>query len=203
MPFDFLKRKKDEPAAAAEPEPVPAAPPGRGILFLAVTEEWRLNGRMDVDGRLSDVLNKRESVPIDDVRWAPADGSGPMTEAPGLRAIDPYDLILVLAGETSLPPMTEDERTAHRIHKVRYDLALEAPPYKVVGTVYLYPGTEPARLLDRSGDMFIPIVDARAYIGDGLIEGGAASVILLNRFYLRGVEQVDSRTGERAERLPG
>ena len=203
MPFDFLKRKKDEPAAAAELEPAPAAPPGRGILFLAVTEEWRLNGRMDVDGRLSDVLNKRESVPIDDVRWAPVDGSGPMTEAPGLRAIDPYDLILVLAGETSLPPMTEDERTAHRIHKVRYDLALEAPPYKVVGTVYLYPGTEPARLLDRSGDMFIPIVDARAYIGDSLIEGGAASVILLNRFYLRGVEQVDSRTGERAEPLPG
>ena len=203
MPFDFLKRKKDEPAAA-EPAPAPAAaPPGRGIVFLAVTEEWRLNGRMDVEGRLSDVLNKRESVPIDDVRWAPVDGSGPMTEAPGLRAIDPYDLILVLAGETSLPPMTEDERTAHRIHKVRYDLALEAPPYKVVGTVYLYPGTEPARLLDRSGDMFIPVVDARALIGDSLIEGGAASVILLNRFYLRGVEQVDSRTGERAEPLPG
>ena len=82
MPFDFLKRKKDEPTAAAEPQPVPTAPPGRGILFLAVTEEWRLNGRMDVDGRLSDVLNKRESVPIDDVRWAPVDGSGPMTEAP-------------------------------------------------------------------------------------------------------------------------
>ena len=158
---------------------------------------------MDVDGRLSDVLNKRESVPIDDVRWAPVDGSGPMTEAPGLRAIDPYDLILVLAGETSLPPMTEDERTAHRIHKVRYDLALEAPPYRVVGTVYLYPGTEPARLLDRSGDMFIPIVDARALIGESLIEGGATSVILLNRYYLRGVEQVDSRSGERAEPLSG
>jgi hypothetical protein len=126
-----------------------------------------------------------------------------MTGAPGLRAIDPYDLILVLAGETSLPPMTDEERTAHRIHKVRYDLALEAPPYKVVGTVYLYPGTEPARLLDRSGDMFIPVVDARALIGDGLIEGGAASVVLLNRFYLRGVEQVDSRTGERSEPLPG
>ena len=202
MPFDFLKRKKDEPAAEPVEAPVEASP-GRGIAFLAVTEEWRLEGRMDVDGRLSDVLNKRDSVPIDDVRWAPVDGSGPMTEAPGLRAIDPYDLILVLAGETSLPPMTEDERTAHRIHKVRYDLALEAPPYSVVGTVYLYPGTEPARLLDRSGDMFIPVVDARALIGESLIEGGATSVILLNRYYLRGVEQMDSRSGERAEPLSG
>jgi hypothetical protein len=204
VPFDFLKRKKDEPAAAEQAAaPAVAAPTGRGIVFLAVTEEWRLSGRMDADGRLSDVLNKRESVPIGDVRWAPVDGSGPMTEAPGLRAIDPYDLILVLAGETSLPPMTDEERTAHRIHKVRYDLALEAPPYKVVGTVYLYPGTEPARLLDRSGDMFIPVVDARALMGDSLIEDGAASVVLLNRFYLRDVEQVDSRTGERSEPLPG
>jgi hypothetical protein len=204
VPFDFLKRKKDEPAAA-EPAPAaaPAPPHGRGIVFDAVTEEWRLNGRMDVDGRLSDVLNKRESVPIDAVHWAPVDGSGPMTEAPGLRAIDPYDLILVLAGETSLPPMTDDERTAHRIHKVRYDLALEAPPYRVVGTVYLFAGTDPSRLLDRSGDMFIPVVDARAFIGETLIEGGAVSVILLNRFYLRGVEQIDSRTSERSEPLPG
>jgi hypothetical protein len=142
-------------------------------------------------------------VPIDAVHWAPVDGSGSMTEAPGLRAIDPYDLILVLAGETSLPPMTDDERTAHRIHKVRYDLALEAPPYRVVGTVYLFAGTDPSRLLDRSGDMFIPVVDARAFVGETLIEGGAVSVILLNRFYLRGVEQIDSRSGERSEPLPG
>ena len=157
MPFDFLKRKKDEPAAEAA-QATPAAAAGRGIAFHAVTEEWRLSGRMDVDGRLSDVLNKRESVPIDDVHWAPVDGSAPMTEASGLRAIDPYDLILVLAGETSLPPMTEDEKKAHRVHKVRYDLALEAPPYRVIGTVYLYPGTDPSRLLDRSGDMFVAAI---------------------------------------------
>ena len=51
--------------------------------------------------------------------------------------------------------------------------------------------------------MFIPVVDARAFIGETLIEGGAVSVILLNRFYLRGVEQIDSRTSERSEPLPG
>ena len=60
MPFDFLKRKKDEPAAA-EPAPAPAAAPhGRGIVFDAVTEEWRLNGRMDVDGRLSGVITAEQ-----------------------------------------------------------------------------------------------------------------------------------------------
>ncbi len=30
-----------------------------------------------------------------------------------------------------------------------------------------------------------------------------AAAILVNRAYLRGVEQVDARTGERHEKLPG
>ena len=100
--------------------------------------------------------------------------------------------------------MTEDERTAHRIHKVRYDLALEAPPFRVVGTVYLYPGRRSRRgsSIARATCSSRSSTRARC-IGESLIEGGATSVILLNRYYLRGVEQIDSRTGERAEPLPG
>ncbi len=98
---------------------------------------------MAVDGRLSDTLNRREPIDITEVQWAPLDGSEPFSEAPGLKAIDPYDLILVLAGETSLPAMSTDEAAAHRIHKVAYDLLLEAPPYRIIGTVNLYPGTDP------------------------------------------------------------
>ena len=77
------------------------------------------------------------------------------------------------------------------------------PPYRVVGTVYLYPGSEPDSLLDRSSEMFVPIVEATATMGDRLIGGGPAAAILVNRQYLRGVEQVDVRTGERHQKLPG
>ena len=35
------------------------------------------------------------------------------------------------------------------------------------------------------------------------IGGGPAAAILVNRQYLRGVEQVDVRTGERHQKLPG
>ena len=31
----------------------------------------------------------------------------------------------------------------------------------------------------------------------------ATEAILVNRFYLRGVEQIDKRTGERVQDLPG
>ena len=61
-------------------------PARTGIAFDGVTEEWRLVGRMDIDGRLSDALNKRESIAIHDVHWAPIDGSAGLVEAPGLEA---------------------------------------------------------------------------------------------------------------------
>ena len=204
MPLNFLRRKKktEQPAAVA------AAPTGlralrTGVAFDGITEEWRLMGRMDVEGRLSDALNKREAITIHDVRWGPLDDSGPMVEAPGLRSIDPYDLILVLAGEGSMPELTESEKAAHKVHKVSYDVALEAPPFRVIGTVFLHPGSEPDRLLDRSSEMFVPVVDAVAMLGDQRIGDPDVDTVLVNRFYLRGVEQVDKRTGLKHQRMPG
>ncbi len=201
MPFDFLKRKKPE----AEP-PIPTAnvdATPHGTQFDGLTEEWRLTGRMIIDGRLSDALNKREPITIDDVSWAPVDGSGPMAPAPGFKSVDPYDLVIVFADEASLAAQTDEERAAHRVHKVTYEVALEAPPYRVVGTVLLYPGSEPDSLLQRSSEMFVPVVDARATIGGRPIGSEIATAILVNRQYLRGVEQVDARTGEAHEKLPG
>jgi hypothetical protein len=202
VPFDFLKRKKADGAESAKASPANKGGPSRGIPFDGLTEEWRIVGNMEVVGRLSDALNKRESVTIADVQWAPVDGSEPLAPAPGLKAVDPYDLIIVLAGEASLPPLNDEERTAHRVHKVSYDVALEVPPFRVVGTVLLHPGSEPERLLDRATEMFVPVVDATAYY-EGNPVGPEMDAVLVNRFYLRGIEQVDRRTGERHQKLPG
>lgn len=203
MPLNFLRRKKaeaDQPVAAAQ---ATSSTSRVGVAFDGLTEEWRLVGRMRVDGRLSDALNRREAVEISDVQWAPIDGSAPLSPAPGLRSVDPYDLILVLAGDGTLPELTDAERAAHRIHKVSYDVALEAPPFRVVGTVFLHPGSEPDRLLDRSTEMFVAVVDAVATLGDQRVGDPDVETVLVNRFYLRGVEQVDKRTGLKAQKLPG
>jgi hypothetical protein len=206
VPLNFLRRKK-----AAEPESLTEAPSDEpapyvkraGIAFDGVTEEWRLIGRMSVQGRLSDALNKREAIAITDVEWAPIDGSAPMVAVPGLKSVDPYDLILVLAGEGSLPELSDTERAAHKVHKVEYDVALEAPPFRIVGTVFLHPGMEPNRLLDRATEMFVPVVDAVATYGEQRVGDPEVDTILVNRFYLRGVEQIDKRTGLKAQKLPG
>ena len=202
MPFDFLKRKK----ASADPATAPGAADGavpEGIPFDGLTEDWRLVGRMLVDGRLSDALNKREPIGIAGVSWAPIDGSEPLVPAPGLKSVDPYDLVIVLAGDDSLPSMSEDERSAHKVHKVSYEVALEVPPFRVVGTILLYPGSEPDSLLHRSSEMFVPVVAATATMGGQPVGASPQAAILVNRQYLRGVEQVDARTGERHETLPG
>ena len=210
MPFDFLKRKKgdapaDASAAGAGPTKTPSGATGsglRGIPFDGLTEEWRIVGEMHIQGRLSDALNKREQIEISNVRWAPVDGSAELAEAPGLRTVDPYDLIVVLASEGTLPPLSDSERDAHKVHKIAYDVALEVPPYRVIGTVFLYPGSEPERLLDRATEMFVPVVDAIAYQGERAL-AEQLDAVLVNRFYLRGVEQIDRRTGEKHLKLPG
>ena len=202
MPFNFLRRRKDADTATDRTSPAGTGPRKRGVPFDGLTEEWRIVGAMHVAGRLSDAINRREAIEISGVSWAPIDGSEPLASAPGLKTVDPYDLIIVMAGADTLPPLTDSERAAYKVHKIAYEVALEVPPFRVLGTVYLYPGSEPDRLLDRATEMFVPVVDANAYLGAQPL-GGTMDAILVNRFYLRGVEQIDRRTGEKHQRLPG
>jgi len=200
VPFDFLKRKK---APAANSPATSSAANTKGVAFDGLTEDWRLTGQMSIEGRLSDALNKREPIELLTVQWGPVDGSEPMVDAPGLKTVDPYDLVIIVAGDDSIPEMSEDGRAAHRVHKVSYEVAIEVPPYRVIGTVFLHPGSEPDSLLSRSSEMFVPIVEATAMMGDTRVGPETASAVLVNRQYIRGVEQVDVRTGERHQKLPG
>jgi hypothetical protein len=196
VPFGFGKRDEKSKAAseatpAEGPAPVPTPATGGGIAFDGLTEEWRLVGVMDVTGRLSDALNRRDAISIRDVSWAPLDASEPFSAVPGLRSIDPYDLIVVLAGEGTLPGFSEDEKAAHRVHKLGYGVSLEVPPFRVSGTVHLFPGAEPERLLDRSNEMFFPVTGGVVSLNSQRIGDGQTDTILVNRQYLRRVEQVD------------
>jgi hypothetical protein len=204
VPFNPFRKKADQ-AAPAAPAAAASARGGsaRAIPFEGLTEEWRLVGVMHLTGRLSDSLNRREAIDISDVTWAPADGSAGFEPAPGLRSVDPYDLIGVLTSRDSLPVLTDAEKAAHKVHKIAYDVGLEAPPYRFIGTVYLYPGSEPERILERATEMFLPVTDAIALLGERQLTDEPVETILVNRFYLRGVEQIDRRTMTRPVPLPG
>ena len=128
VPFDFLKKGKPQPAPADPPTSRRGARSGQrdaggdrpGIAFDGLTEEWRLVGR-DGDRRPA---RRTSSTGASRSRSATSTGrrSTGRRRSPRRRAceaIDPYDLIVVLAGETTLPAMSDDEKAAHRIHKVQ------------------------------------------------------------------------------------
>jgi hypothetical protein len=203
VPLGFLRRGSREEPDPAPPAASEVARGRRGVPLAALTEEWRLVGRIDIEHRLSDVLNRREEFPIADVSWAPIDGSGDLEPAPGLERADPFDLIVVFAGEGSLPDFTAAERAAHRLHKVSYDVLLDAPPFRILGTVYLFPGSEPERLMDRATDLFVAVTGAVTLLGDRPVGMPDGEVALVNRSYLRGVQQVDRRTLDASRALAG
>ncbi len=177
----------------------PAASGGAsGRPFDALTEEWRLVGVMQIEGRLNEVLNRRESIPITSVSWAPIDGSAGFAPAPGLKEVDPYDLIVVSTGDTET-----DDAQKIAFHRVPYDVSLECSPFRVVGTVHLLPGMEPDRLFERSTELFIPLTAAYLFIGEQPVGDGEVPLALVNRSYLRGVEQIDRRTFKAIQPLPG
>lgn len=173
--------------ATAIAEPV-AAGETATIHFDALTEDWRLTGRMHVEGRLSDALNRRESIELSDVHWAPIDGSSPLVPAPGLRSIDPYDLIAVLAGPDTLPHYTDEEHAAHRVRKDPYEVSIEAPPFRIIGTLHLFPGTEAKVLMEAAAEMFVPLTQAVAYVDGRPVADPGVEVVLVNRLYIRGVD---------------
>lgn len=202
MPFGF-GRKKAEVATIAEPTRASDIGAPRHVRFHGFTDEWRLDGAMDLSGRLLDLLNQREAIPVTDVLWAPIDGLTDLEPAPGIRTMDPYDLIVVLAGSDTLAAQTSEERAAHRIHKVTFDVSLEAPPFKVIGTIQVHPGAAPESLLDRGTQMFAAVTKPVVKFGDTTLDLGGAEAVLVNRFYLRDVTQVDTSTGLPHAAVPG
>ena len=221
MPFGFLKRRKPTRPPTRRPDGAAAARVG-GVRPSGAVQRRRTPAcagravhRADrglaaarPDGHLGPPVRRAQQARGDpDHRRAAGARRTARRRSSRRRAcssVDPYDLILVTAGEDSLPPLTDAERTALKVHKVAYDVALEVPPFRVIGTVYLHPGSEPDRLLDRSSEMFV--ADRRRAsrkLGDVEVTDPEVDVILVNRFYLRGVEQVDKRTGEPHQKLPG
>ncbi len=200
MPFGFGRKKTDEPADANRAAGIEIPRP---VGFHGYTEDWQLEGTIELTGRLLDTLNRREAISVTDIRWAPADGSTEMEAAPGIETMDPYDLVVVIAGPDTLAALTDDEQSAHRIHKVSYDVAIQAPPFRVVGSIQLNPGSEPESVMQRGTHMFAAVTDPELSLGDMPIDLGGAKVVLVNRFYVRGVAQVDLKTGEPYPPMPG
>jgi hypothetical protein len=188
--FDIFRRK---PQPAVPPQDVPVQEPGAPID--ACTVDWRIWGRVAIEGRLLDALNRRDPIEIVSAEWAPVDGSAAFESVPGLRTLDPFDLLLVFARPDTMPERSPEESAARRRSKDTFDVLVDLSPFQVVGTVHLYPGLDASSLLERSTDLFIAFTGAVAALGSGRRVGSSEpTTILVNRSYMTHVEQVDEDT---------
>ncbi len=188
MPIFGFFRKPAAKAAAAVPG---SGPDEAGMPFDCCTEDWRIRGRVPATGRLLDSMNRREALEITGAEWAPLDGSAEFQAVPGLKSIDPYDVLVVFATASTMPSRSPEASAAHRRSKEMYDVALEVPPFHVVGTVHLYPGLEPATLLDHATNLFVAVTGAVVLLEGSRVGPDVPTTILVNRSYITRVHQVE------------
>jgi hypothetical protein len=187
MPIlDFFRRSKAP--TPPTPPPEPAKP---GMPFDCCTEDWRIRGRIHTTGRMLEALNRREALEIVDPEWAPLDGSTDFQPVPGLKSVDPYDVLVVFASAATMPGRSQDATAAHKRTKDPYDVILEVPPFHVVGTVHLYPGLDPLTLLDHATSLYVAATGGVVLYGEARVGPDEPTTILVNRSYITRVHQVE------------
>ena len=203
MPFDFLKRKKD---ASRRARPIAgvggSGHPGRAVrrAHRRVADRRRDAHRRPGCPTPSTSARRSRSRMCAGRRSM---GSGELAPASGLKAVDPYDLILVLAGAATLPPLTDAERTRLQgpqdpVRRGARGAALPGDRHRLhVPRARSPTGCWTGRPRCSSRSWTRPRSSARPGSVDEM------DAILVNRFYLRGLEQIDRRTGERPQPLPG
>jgi hypothetical protein len=154
------------------------------------TEDLIVSGELHTDERLSDVFNRREMVTIvhPSVRRLGVLG-WPLPSEDKIE-MDPFDFDLVLGGPMSAT--TLEYRAARRIHKVRYPVVVAGRTFEVRGTMHLFPGLTPEYAAQRTNVLFLPLTNAVARHGGSHITDRRAEVVLVNRYAITSIRQLDA-----------
>ena len=183
-----------------EPEPEAPAPARPGETRLSVVEFWTAEQRLTVgmdlsQGRLTDILNRNDTVRVAMLDMLPEDASRPIEVGPETNWIDlPVgDALLVFP-----PPQETDPQ--RRLHRPRQPIEIVIGTFEVSASAHIPPGAQAAGFLLRQGSHFVPVT--RAVVRDSQLGGFEqhANVLLVN---LRKVATIrDSGLGDR-EALDG
>ena len=174
-----------------EPEPDPAAPSPQAEVQVAVVEFWtaeqRLTVGMDLSrGRLSDLLNKQDSVRVATLDMLPDDLSQPIVVSPDTNWMElPVDQVLLV-----FPPPQETD-PHRRLHRPRQPVEIVIGPFEVSGSAHIPPGAQAAGFLLRQGSRFTPVT--RATVRDAQLSGfeQRANVLLVNLRQVATIRDVD------------
>jgi hypothetical protein len=181
------------PTRESKNHPMPIVPPHPAANehpFHGWTENLHVSGLIRSTDRLSDALNRREEIRIDGPTVTPIGASTDESHTPPTMMFDPYDFELVVG--TRADQRSIEERTARRIHKVRYPVRVVADRFEVRGILHVYPGNVPELITQRSSALFLPITQAVVRRGGRIVTGPTADVVLVSRHAIQKITQLDS-----------
>lgn len=185
--------RRSRPAIEPAQQPVPVVVPHHAHRFRGYTEDRFVAGLVRSADRLSDSLNRRQPLLVEDAVVIAIGAPLRAAERHERLVIDPFELDLVLAGP--LPERSAAERAARRVFKVRYPVRIEGPNFEVQGTIHLFPGTAPEFEGYHTGTLFLPVTEPTARREGRLITDPAVDVVLVNRHSIRRIRQLDLRPG--------
>lgn len=196
MALGLFRRQNVEPPVGAFgsiPEPelrLPSAPGPALIVFDGLTADQRVIGELVFAGRLSDALNRRDPLPINDVRIASIDDDGSFIPVPTYGSVDPYGFELVVLGPDSLPSFNAEQQVARKIRKASHLVEIDLAPYRVTGTIWLSTGATIETLFGRITRLYLPVTEAQVTLGDRVIDLKGSDAVLVNLFDLRGIKEL-------------
>jgi hypothetical protein len=190
----FHRQKPAPPADVSDAIPeaeiwMPSASDPQTIVFDGLTPDRRIIGEIVFAGRLSDALNAREPLPINNVRIAPL-GESSFAPDPICESIDPYEFQLVVLGSDSLPRFNAEQQMAHRVRKASHLVEIDLAPYQVVGVIWLDIGTTIESLSGRNTKLYLPVTEALVMLGNQVVDLRGSDAVLINLFSLRKIREL-------------
>ncbi len=159
--------------------------------FVVLTENGRIDAMLgSKDLKVAQILEKHAPIPVRDAMEAPNDLSTPLVLARSLKAVDPYDVSIVMPAVDGEPVVSEADQEAWLKFRVAWDVTLEVPPFKVSGVLLLLASQDPLELSERGGDLFLPVFAPTVQFGGLAIKDTPRDAILVNRSNLRRVTAI-------------
>ena len=159
----------------------------RPAHVIVLTEEGRIDAMLVQGGvKLAAALEKRGAINVNNAQRGASDG-GPMIPAVGLKTIDPYDVTIAMPAEDGEPAVADVDREAWRKFRQTYSATIDAPPYRVSGTLLLLPSQDPMSLTERGTELFLAVFNPTVELLGAPVKDIPRDSILVNRSHIRRV----------------
>lgn len=175
MSFWPLRRRRKEPEPPTMP--IPTKPAAAG---LSVVELWTADQRATVgidlsQGRLTDLLNREETIHVVVLDAPPEDPSRLVEKRPEQEWVE-----LEVEQAMLVFPPPQPTNPTRRLHRPKQPIEIVIGPFEVNGVVSIPPGAQAAGFMFRQNVRFTPVT--RAAVRDARLVGfeQRAEVVLVN-----------------------